>query len=67
MVVSHIWTGQGTYTITVYAEDEFGDVSGTTTSQMIIEKSKTMSNPFLNWLQNHPNMFPILRQLLGLQ
>jgi hypothetical protein len=64
MVVSHIWTGQGTYTITVYAEDEFGAVSGTTTSQMIIEKSKTMSNPFLNYLQNFLQQYPILYQLL---
>ena len=68
--VSHIWTDEGTFTITVYAEDEFGAVSGETTSQMIIEKSKTMSHPFINFLQSHPNMFPILQQLiqrLGLQ
>lgn len=31
--------------------------------------SRTINTPFLNWLQNHPNMFPILRlifQRLGL-
>ena len=70
LIVSHTWTGQGTYTITVYAEDENGAVSGETTSQMIIEKSKTINNPFLNFLQSHPNMFPLLQRLLqrlGLQ
>jgi hypothetical protein len=29
-------------------------------------RTKTINNPFLNWLKSHPNMFPILRQLLGL-
>ena len=66
MVVSHIWTGQGTYTITVYAEDEFGAVSGTTTSQMIIEKSKTMSNPFLHFLQQYPILYQLLKKFLRL-
>ena len=28
-------------------------------------RSKTINNPLLNWLQSHPNLFPILRQLLG--
>jgi hypothetical protein len=35
-----------------------------------IEKSRDINTPFLNWLQNHPNMFPILQlliQRLGLQ
>jgi hypothetical protein len=70
LTVSHMWTEQGTYSICVYAEDEFGALSITTTVQMIIEKSKTIYNPFLIWLQSHPNMFPILQQLImrfGLQ
>jgi len=29
-------------------------------------RDRTIQNPFLNWLHSHPNMFPILRQLLGL-
>jgi hypothetical protein len=29
-----------------------------------IEKSRIIISPFLNWLKNHPNMFPILRLLL---
>ena len=65
-----MWTDQGTYTIRVYAEDEHGDSSAETTHQMIIEKSKTLSNPIQKFLQSHPNMFPILQliiQRLGLQ
>jgi parallel beta-helix repeat protein len=70
LIVSHSWVDKGTYTIKVYAEDEFGLISIGTTFQIIIEKSKTMSNPLLNWLQNHPNMFPLLQTLImrfGLQ
>lgn len=29
-------------------------------------KNKAISTPFLNFLENHPHMFPLLRQLLGL-
>ena len=29
-------------------------------------KSRAASNPFLRFLQNHPNMFPLLQRLLGL-
>ena len=28
------------------------------------EKSREINTPFLNWLQSHPNMFPILQRLL---
>jgi hypothetical protein len=31
------------------------------------EKNKEIYTPFFNWLHNHPNLFPIIRQLLGLQ
>ena len=29
-------------------------------------RSREVNRPFLNFLENHPNLFPILRQLLGL-
>ena len=28
------------------------------------EKSRVIKTPFLNWLENHPNMFPLLQRLL---
>jgi outer membrane lipoprotein-sorting protein len=71
LTVSHSWTEIGTYTITAYSEDEFDAESDWSIPVlMIIEKSKTINNPFLNWLYSHPNMFPILQlliQKLGLQ
>ena len=30
-------------------------------------RNRAINNPFLQFLQNHPNLFPILRQLFGLQ
>ena len=35
-------------------------------NNFIISKNKQINTPFLNFLENHPNMFPLLRQLLGL-
>jgi len=29
-------------------------------------RNRAINTPFLNFLQNHPNLFPILRQILGL-
>lgn len=29
-------------------------------------RGRAINNPFINFLENHPNLFPILRQLLGL-
>jgi parallel beta-helix repeat protein len=33
---------------------------------LVTPKNKVIDHPFLRFLENHPNMFPILRQLLGL-
>jgi hypothetical protein len=30
------------------------------------QKSKAINNPFLYWLQSHPNLFPLLQKLLQL-
>jgi len=51
-------------TVGVIAEDEFG-----AQSDWILVKSKSkpyINTPFLNFLQNHPHLFPLLRQLLEL-
>jgi hypothetical protein len=64
LIVSHSWSEKGTYTIRVYAEDVHGATSGETTGQMVIKKSKAINNPFLNLLESHPNIFPILQKLL---
>jgi len=69
VTVPHTWTEIGTFVITVYAEDEFGMSSDDTTFGIAITRVRVINTPFhwlQNFLQNHPNLFPIIRQLLGL-
>lgn len=65
--VSHKWTEEGIYTITAYAEDELGLTSVPSTKTFKCPRSKALYNPLINWLQYYPNLFPILKQLLGFQ
>jgi hypothetical protein len=62
--VIHTYTQSGRYTISAYAEDESGLVSPTSTYMYICPKDKSINKPFLNWLQSHPNWFPILQKLI---
>lgn len=67
VTVSHIWTAEKTYVITAYAEDAKGLTGPETTLSVTMPRDKTIqTHPFLRFLQNHQNLFPILRQLLGL-
>lgn len=65
---SHTWTEEGTYTITAHAEDEFGLSGPEATKQMNVPRSKAVdfTSLFLRFLENHPNIFPILRIILGI-
>jgi len=64
---SHTWSSPATYTITAKAEDSFGNIGPSATFTVTIPRNKDIhSHPFLRFLQNHPNMFPLLRTLLGL-
>jgi hypothetical protein len=65
--VSHIWSVEDTYTITVYAEDEFGLIGPSATFTVTIPRNKAINRPFLNWLQSHPNLLPLLQKLLQQQ
>ena len=63
----HTWTNQGTYEVRVVARDDHGKLSPWSDPLTVtMPRGKVIHNPFLNFLQNHPNLFPILRQLLGL-
>jgi len=70
LTVSHSWSEKGTYSIIARAEDGYDALSDWSGPyQIIIKKSKSINSPFhwlQNWLQSHPNLFPIIRQLLGL-
>ncbi len=58
ITTSHSWITEDTYTITAYAEDTFGNTGSSTTFSVTIPRDKTINNPFLNWLQSHPSLFP---------
>ena len=65
--VSHIWSAQGTYSIKVKAKDT-SDLESDWSDPLSISmpKNKAINTPFLQFLQDHQHMFPLLRQLLGL-
>jgi hypothetical protein len=62
----HSWS-EGSYSIRVKAKDDFeyeSDWSEPLTVTM--PRNRAINTPFLNFLQNHPNLFPMLRHLLRL-
>jgi len=65
--VSHIWFDEGTYEIRVKAKNKLGVESVWSDPLSIsMPKSKTSNTSFLNFLEKHTSMFPLLRQLLKL-
>jgi hypothetical protein len=63
----HVWDTPADYTIKAKAEDSNGNIGPEETFTVTIPRNKVVhTNPFIQFLQNHPNMFPLLRQLLGL-
>lgn len=67
LTISHSWSSDGTYTITAKAQDIYGMTSPETTKTVKMPRNKIFNLPiFLRILENHPCLFPILRELLGL-
>ena len=65
---SHIWNESGTYVIKTKLKDYCGD-GPETTYEIKMNNNKAINTPFQwlhNYLQSHPNLFPIIRQILGL-
>jgi len=62
---SHIWNDVGGYNIKVKAKDT-NDIQSPWSDPLAISmpKNKPINTPFLNFLKNHPYLFPLLRQLL---
>jgi len=65
---THSWTADGAYNIKVIAEDVNGAMSDWSDPLSVsMPKNKPYVNtPFLRFLENHPHLFPLLRQLLRL-
>jgi hypothetical protein len=63
----HTYESTGDYVITAYAEDETGLAGGSSTKDIVIPRTRSVNHPLLQLLfERFPNVFPVLRQLLGL-
>ncbi len=63
---THIWQNRGTYIIQVKARDTLGEESDWAELEVSMPKNKAINPLFLRFLENHPHIFPLLRQLLEL-
>jgi glutamine amidotransferase-like uncharacterized protein len=70
ITLNHIWDNNGDYTITAKAKDINGLIGPDGILEINMPRNHVINAPFLNFLQSHPNMFPLLQllaQRLGLQ
>jgi hypothetical protein len=63
---NHTWEEQGNYTIQTKAKNTVGIETDWIILEVSMPKTKTMNTPFLTFLENHPHLSPLLRQILGL-
>ena len=66
IIVTHSWDIKAEYKLRVKAKDENGYQTSWAPLSVTISKQKTVNNIFLNFIHNHPNLFPLLRQIFGL-
>ena len=65
VTIAHIWWKRGTYTIRAKAKDVFEMESDWSTLEVTMPMNQQANSWwFLQFLQNHPRMFPILKYLL---
>lgn len=63
---SHSWPEQGTYEIKIKAIDSYDAESDWTKLEVKMPRFKLINSLFFRFLEQHQNMFPLLRQLLRL-
>lgn len=61
---SHSWNTMNTFNIRAKARDTNGAESSWSEHSVTIPRNKAINKPFLNFLDNHPNIFPLLRLML---
>jgi hypothetical protein len=67
IMLSHTWEDQETYIITAKVKDDSDVESEETTLEVTMPKNKTfIQNNFFTFLEKNPNLFPLLRQILGI-
>jgi len=64
--MTHTSSEKSNYAAIVKAKDVMGEESEWGTLEVSMPKNKII-NPFERFLQGHPYMFPLLRQIFGLQ
>jgi outer membrane protein assembly factor BamB len=65
---SHSWLFRGSYVVRVRAKDDYGFIGDWGELEVKIPKIRQVSNNlYLRFLEKHPQLFPILRQLLRIQ
>jgi hypothetical protein len=63
----HSWSSKDNYTIRVKAKDVYGAETDWTELEINMPKVKTLNSLLLTFLKNHPNIFPLIQQLLKLK
>ena len=68
IILKHTWETSGKYAIKAQAIDIHDAESNWSNFTITMPRNKSIrSSPFLNWLQSHPNMFPLLQKLIQQQ
>jgi len=66
MKINHTWNKRGSFIVTAMVKNTDNIGSQWSTLEVSMPKNKPI-NPFLQFLENHPHLFPLLRQLLELK
>jgi hypothetical protein len=64
--VTHTWEAEGNYTIQAKAKNSLDMETEYVTLEVSMPKTKEYTHPFLKFLEQHPNLFPILRIILNI-
>jgi len=64
IALKHTWTSHGIFTIKAQAVDFHGAESGWAEFPITIPRNKVINRPLLQFLQNHPFLFPLLQKLI---
>jgi len=66
VTIAHVWNMTGDFTVKVKARDFYGLESDWATLEVTMPRNQVVRGVFLNFLQQHPDLSMMLRQMLGL-